>query len=103
MRDQARKECEYMEIQNDKISRMPQEPKQFVICDGCHWCATAINLRMFDPPGCPSCRKPLSSIPIGSNERFEYNYSEKRGVELAFSRLDGKQQADNTKTISYAW
>jgi hypothetical protein len=91
-----------MEIQNDNISAVPQEPKQFVICDDCHWCATAINTRMFDPSGCPSCHKPLSAIPIGNDDRFAYNYSEKRGVELAFSRIDGNMQANSSKLISYA-
>lgn len=91
-----------MEIQNENISTVPQEPKQFVICDDCHWCATALNTRLFDPLGCPSCHKPLSAIPIGDGEQYRYDYNEKRGVELEFSRIDAKPNVDRSKLISYA-
>lgn len=86
------------------ITTIPQESIQFIICDECHWCASAVNTRMFNPSGCPLCHEPLSSLPIANNEQYRFSYSEKRGVELAFSRRDMQQQhsVNSHNTISYA-
>ncbi len=89
------------------ITIAPQEPVQFVICDECHWCASAVNTRMFNPSGCPLCHNPLSSLPIANNEQYRFNYSERRGIELSFSRRNVQQQQQHSvdrqnTTISYA-
>jgi len=64
--------------------QVKQQERLFVICDDCYWCASAISERYFDVVTCPTCKKPLTSIPISREERYNYNYSHDRGVELEF-------------------
>ena len=63
------------------------EQRLFIICDDCFWCASAINIRMHNIDTCPQCRKPISSLPLSSNEAYRYNYTRTRGVELEFYKL----------------
>jgi hypothetical protein len=68
-------------------STKPQVKRQkrlFMICDDCFWVASAISARYFDPVTCPMCDKPLSSLPISNGERYDYNYTRNRGIELDF-------------------
>lgn len=65
----------------------PQVKKQkrlFVICNDCFWVASAVSSRYFDPITCPMCGRPLSSLPISDGERYDYDYTGNRGVELDF-------------------
>lgn len=61
----------------------PQK-RLFIICEDCFWVASAVSARYFDPVTCPICDKPLSSMPIANEERYAYNYTRTRGVELDF-------------------
>lgn len=64
--------------------QVKQQERLFVICDNCFWVASAVSARYFDPVTCPMCDKPLSSLPISNGERYDYNCTENRGVELDF-------------------
>lgn len=59
----------------------------FIICDDCFWCASAINIRMHNVDACPQCGKPVSSLPISTDEAYRYNYTQTRGIELEFYKL----------------
>jgi hypothetical protein len=66
----------------------PSAPPVFVLCDRCYWCATYFsNARIPTDNICPQCNansNQLTSFPIASNESFNFNYNDKRGVELEF-------------------
>lgn len=64
--------------------QVKQQERLFVICDDCFWVASALSARYFEPVSCPMCDKPLSSLPISDGERYNYNYTKTRGVELDF-------------------
>jgi hypothetical protein len=64
--------------------QVKQQKRLFIICDDCFWVASALSARYFDPVVCPICDKPLSSLPISNEERYNYNYTRTRGVELDF-------------------
>ena len=57
----------------------------FILCETYHWCATYFDKSRLPTDSCPTCsNKEISSFPILPNEEFDFNYSEKRGVELDF-------------------
>jgi len=64
--------------------QLKQQERLFIMCDDCFWVASALSARYFDPVTCPICDKPLSSLPISNDERYNYNYTRNRGVELDF-------------------
>ena len=71
------------------ITTAAAESKQrlFVICDDCFWCASAISTRLHRIDTCPQCRKPVSSLPLSTDEVYRYKYTPTRGVELEFYKL----------------
>ncbi|HEX2557223.1 MAG TPA: hypothetical protein VHK86_02775 [Nitrososphaera sp.] len=60
-------------------------PREFLICDFCFWAASAISARRHDVVKCPQCGAAISRIPLSDNERFNFSYDKKRGVELDFA------------------
>jgi hypothetical protein len=65
----------------------------FVLCETCHWCATHFVKSRVLSNKCPTCDNTSisSTFPILPNEKFTYNYNEKRGVDLEFG-LRKKQE-----------
>ena len=58
----------------------------FVICRSCFWCTSILSIKHFLAENCPNCSLAmLESIPIMSNEKFEVNHDQKRGLTLQFS------------------
>lgn len=64
--------------------QIKQQVRLFVMCDDCYWCVSALSERYFDIATCPMCNKPVSSLPISRNEKYNYYYTPSRGVELEF-------------------
>ena len=57
--------------------------RYFALCNSCFWCAS--YLRHMSTIRCPSCKTEImESMPIGSDERFFFQYDRKRGVSLQF-------------------
>jgi hypothetical protein len=55
----------------------------FAICNSCFWCASVFRSEMHD--GCPSCRnRALDMIPISKDEKYVFEFNEKRGIVLDF-------------------
>ncbi len=55
----------------------------FAICGSCFWCASVFRSDMLGT--CPSCRnKALDTMPISKDEKYVFDYDEKRGVVLDF-------------------
>ena len=50
-----------MPAQNVLVEDYKKLQLQFVICDSCYWCATAIS---YAPNRCPSCGFSLNSVPL---------------------------------------
>ena len=64
--------------------QLKHQKRLFMICDDCFWVASAVAARYFDLVTCPVCGKPLASLPLSENEKYIYNYSQTRGIELDF-------------------
>ena len=65
----------------------------FVLCETCHWCATFLDKSKVPSDKCPICRNSaISTFPILQNEEFNFNYNEKRGVELEFGLRKSKDR-----------
>jgi hypothetical protein len=65
----------------------------FVLCETCHWCATFLDKSKVPSDKCPVCRNSaISTFPILQNEEFNFNYNEKRGVELEFGLKKSKDK-----------
>jgi uncharacterized paraquat-inducible protein A len=67
--------------------RTELKQKQFVLCNECFWCASALNTRQFNIDKCPKCRNSISSMPLEDNDAYTYRYSSSRGVELDFGTI----------------
>jgi hypothetical protein len=66
---------------NDRVST----EIQFVLCETCFWCASCFNVDERPITKCPYCDSiTLQSIPISSNEGYNFEYNVKRGVTLEF-------------------
>ncbi|HUG97224.1 MAG TPA: hypothetical protein VMJ94_06750 [Nitrososphaera sp.] len=50
-----------MSAQNVLVEDYKKLQLQFVICDSCYWCATAVS---YPPNRCPSCGSGLNSVPL---------------------------------------
>jgi hypothetical protein len=74
---------ELLDVKNYQDTKM-KWPRLFIMCDDCFWCASAIEIRSFDPDVCPLCEKPLASLPISFDEAYRYIRTERRGIELEF-------------------
>jgi hypothetical protein len=83
---------EYLEMSslvqiNPSLDSLGQKKRLFIICDDCFWCASALDTRPADIDSCALCARPVSSLPIGQNEKYLFKYTPKRGVELEFSSI----------------
>ena len=66
-----------------KSSNNRNNHRYFALCNSCFWCAS--YLRHMGTIRCPSCKTEImESMPIGSDERFFFQYDRKRGVSLQF-------------------
>ena len=75
----------YSGLNNTQTKKYGSIEDIFVLCETCHWCATYFDKSRLPTDSCPTCsNKEISSFPILPNEEFDFNYSEKRGVELDF-------------------
>jgi hypothetical protein len=72
------------EVNTDFLEHSHSSKKQFVLCNECFWCCSALSTRLFDIDMCPNCKKSVSAMPIENNEMYSYNYTHSRGVEVAF-------------------
>jgi hypothetical protein len=60
-----------------------------LLCRSCFWCASYFNIERVINSKCPSCNNDddkLESIPISYNEVYKFNYDQKRGIILEFSK-----------------
>ena len=65
---------------------LSKEYASFIICRNCLWCASYLSSNLFGAENCSNCSlDTLEAIPLGSNEKFEVGYDEKRGLTLEFS------------------
>jgi len=69
----------------------PISRRYFMICQTCFWCASYIdimaNMEDFPYKACPACNdNRIESLPISDNERYHFDYTITRGVELEFLR-----------------
>ena len=57
---------------------------EFLMCNGCFWCACFYGEKnkMFE--ACPICNAHLESIPILNNEQFKISHTLKAGFSLEF-------------------
>ena len=69
----------------------PISRRYFLICQTCLWCASYVdimaNMEDFPYKACPACNdNRIESLPISDNERYHFDYTITRGVELEFLR-----------------
>ena len=61
----------------------------FVLCRDCFWCTSQIRADLNPFARCPVCeRSNLESLPISLDESYYFEYSQTRGVNLAFKKDD---------------
>ena len=76
----------------------------FVLCETYHWCATYFDKSKVPSDKCLICKNTaISTFPILPNEEFDFNYNEKRGVELEFGlrkSKDKRGKKDNNHSIA---
>lgn len=59
--------------------------RNFLVCNSCFWCTTYFK-NQISFHKCPSCTDAnIECVPIGDEERYSFNHSPTRGVELIFS------------------
>lgn len=59
--------------------------RYFLICESCLWCASNFKGKILYAK-CPFCNDSnIEFMPIGIDEKYSFNHSPKRGVELNFS------------------
>jgi hypothetical protein len=59
-----------------------------LLCRSCFWCASYFNIGRVSNSKCPSCNNDdkLESIPISYDEVYKFDYDQKRGIILEFSK-----------------
>ena len=57
---------------------------EFLMCNGCFWCACFYGEKNKIFEACPICNARLESIPILNNEQFKISHSLKAGFSLEF-------------------
>jgi hypothetical protein len=59
--------------------------RTFLVCNSCFWC-TSYFKNQISFHKCPSCSDTnIECVPIGDEERYSFNHSPTRGIELIFS------------------
>jgi hypothetical protein len=69
----------------------------FIICRSCFWCASAVaatNRKVINR--CPNCKSHLiESMPITSDETYDFDYYTKRGAVLHFASESSGYNGEN--------
>ena len=70
------------------VERKYDSKKRFFgLCESCYWTATI--LRDIETLQCPACLKDnVSLIPLNNNEKYEYSFKRKEGLQIKFSLLN---------------
>ena len=72
------------QIRKESYEKFTKE-KYFLLCESCYWCASYYKGNTSFPK-CPFCNdSKIECMPIGDEERYNFNQSPTRGVELIFS------------------
>jgi hypothetical protein len=60
----------------------------FLLCKSCFWSASYFNIGSVTNAKCPSCNNDdrLESMPISYDEVYKFDYDQKRGITLEFSK-----------------
>ena len=59
----------------------------FGLCESCYW--TASFLREIERCQCPVCLSDnVSLMPLSNNEKYEYSFGRKQGLQVKFSLLN---------------
>jgi predicted RNA-binding Zn-ribbon protein involved in translation (DUF1610 family) len=59
----------------------------FALCESCYWTATILSTAgRYECPLCNS--KEIALIPLSQNEKYEYDWNTKYGLQIRFSLLD---------------
>jgi hypothetical protein len=58
--------------------------RSFALCESCYWTATIFA--KIESYKCPVCHDSnVALIPLNSDEKYEYEYEQKQGLEIKFS------------------
>lgn len=58
--------------------------RQFALCESCYWTATIFTkVEYYQCPVCQS--KDIALIPLNRDEKYDYKYELKRGLQINFS------------------
>jgi hypothetical protein len=59
----------------------------FGLCESCYWTATILSdIGCYKCPLCKS--QEIALIPLSQNERYDYDWNSKHGLEVRFSTVD---------------
>jgi hypothetical protein len=60
----------------------------FVLCQSCYWTATFFTkIESYECPVCQS--RDIAFIPLNRDEKYDYKYEQKRGLQINFSLNEG--------------
>lgn len=60
----------------------------FALCESCYWTATI--LMKMEGYQCPLCQsKDIALIPVNRDEKYEYHFEPKQGLDIKFSVNEG--------------
>jgi hypothetical protein len=69
--------------------RYDYQHRAFALCESCYWIATIfMKIVKFQCPTCLS--KDVALIPLNLDEKYEYKFEPKQGVQIKFSILNGE-------------
>lgn len=70
------------------VERKYDSKKRFFgLCESCYWTATI--LKEIETLQCPVCfNDNVALIPLNKDEKYEYSFERKQGLQLKFSLLD---------------
>jgi hypothetical protein len=71
--------------------RYDYQHRGFALCESCYW--TAIVFMKIEKFQCPTClSKDVALIPLYLDEKYEYKFEPKQGVQIKFSILNGDKE-----------
>ena len=70
------------------VERKYDSKKRFFgLCETCYW--TATMLKYVEGYECPVCKsREIALIPLSHDEKYEYDWNSKHGLNIRFSLLD---------------
>jgi hypothetical protein len=69
--------------------RYDYQNRVFAPCESCYWTATIFM--KIESYQCPTClSKDVALMPLNLDEKYEYKFEPKQGLEIKFSILNGK-------------